>query len=208
MKYGISDLTKVKVGNIIWFVIGCICLIVGLMFMTKTLSLDVVNDLVGREAFKEGSEPVFLLIGGLVFLIFALIFFSDLAGYKKMKKKLDDLGTDKVLDQINNHLLYAAPKYNSKKPACFFTEEYVVSIANDIVPIRDVVWTYVHYQNNTPFYTLKMIEGREFRPGILAYKEADKPCDEAIKKVNPNLLVGYSKENAAAYKAIVKAHKK
>ena len=46
------------------------------------------------------------------------------------------------------------------------------------------------------------------REGILAYKEADKPCDEAIKKVNPNLLVGYSKENAAAYKAIVKAHKK
>ncbi len=208
MKYNINDLNKVKIGNIIWFFIGCICLAIGVMIMTHMLSLDTVNDIIGSEAFKEGSEPVFLLIGGLVFLIFALVFFSDLAGYSKMKKKLDNIGADKVMDQINNHLLYVAKKYNSNKPACFFTDEYIISIANDIIQTRNVVWSYVHYQNNTPYYTLKLSEGREFRPGVLAYKEAEKPCDEAIRKVNPNLLIGFSKENAAAYKAIVKAHKK
>ena len=207
MKYGIKDIAKYKVGNMIWFVIGCICLIIGLLFMTHILSLDIVNNIVGREAFKEGSEAIFLLIGGLIFLIFALVFFSDQAGYSKMKKKIDAIGADKVLDQINNHLLYVGQN-SSKKPACFFTQEYIVSVSNDIIPIRDVVWTYVHYQNNTPYYTLKLIEGREFRPGVSAYKDGNKPCDEAIRKVNPNLLVGYSKENAAAYKAIVKAHKK
>lgn len=207
MKYGIGDILKVKVGNIILFFIGCVCLIVGLMFMTHILSLDIVNNILGAERFKEGSEAVFLLIGGLIFLIAALIFFSDLAGYSKMKKKIDAIGADKVLDQINNHLLYLG-KNSSKKPACFFTEEYVVSISNDIIPTKDVVWTYVHYQNNAPFYTLKLIEGREFRPGVTAYNDGNKPCDEAIRKVNNNLLIGYSKENAAAYKAIVKAHKR
>ncbi|MCR4792675.1 MAG: hypothetical protein K5871_07985 [Lachnospiraceae bacterium] len=207
MKYGFNDLVKFRSGNLIGFLIGCVCLLIGVFFMTHVLSLDIVNDLVGRQAFHEGSEPVFLLIGGLIFLIFALIFFSDLAGYSKMKKKLDEIGADKVLDQINNHLLYAAKKSGSRKPVCFFTEEYIVSVANDIIPINDVVWTYVHYQNNSPFYTLKLAEGREFRPGVMAYNDCHVPCDEAIRKVNPNLLVGYSKENAAAYKAIVKAHK-
>ncbi len=207
MKYTAKDINKVKGSTIVFFFITCIVLVVALLFVFHILSFDIINNLAGREAFKAGSEPVFLLIGGLVFGIGALVFFPELFGKNRMKKKIDAVGEDKILDQINNHLILAPKKSSGKGIACFITEEYVVSPCWDIVNTKDVIWTYVHNQNNTPYYTMMLKNGKEFRPGVIAYKNADKECDEAVRKVNPNLLAGYSKENAAAYKAMVKVHK-
>jgi len=193
MKYSLKDINRFKISSVITFLIGIVALIAGALF-----ALGII---------ENANGLAFLVLGGCIFLIAAIMFFSDLYGYNKMKKKIASFDEKEILDQLNSHLLHAHTNSKSGRISCFFTEKYVISVGSDIIPVDDIDWTYVQIQNSTPYYVIRLLNNREFRPGVLAYKDAVKPCDSALLKANPKILVGATKENSDKHKERVKEYR-
>ena len=162
------------------------------------------------DSFLNGKRaamttPV-IIIGAIVVLMSILLNVSTLISASKYNKLLAKYSEASLLEELNNHMIQAHKNANGKK--VYITEKYLISPDNCILETSQIAWQYTHVQNNVPHFTLKTLDGKEYRPGISTMGgTTDKSCVEALKKVNPSILIGFSDENKKLYKKMVKEHK-
>lgn len=153
----------------------------------------------------SGNMNVLWMIGGLLSLTIIIVMLSNIFSSKKYEELVLNYTEEDLLEQMNNHMIYVS---KSGKTSIYFTEKYLISVNNTIVPMNMLAWQFIRTTKNGPIYVLKTLDGKELSAGISGYKKHAEPCTEAIKKANPGILIGYNSDNETLYKKHKAEYKK
>lgn len=153
--------------------------------------------------------PILTIIGLLLLLCVTL------PANKRVNKRIEELEANGELERA--YAEFTSP--NAKhliKGKLILTEHYIFGKNSGLILTYDEVkWAYKHrYTRSVLFIPIVVTDSlylatKTFKPGPIAGKGRDKKDDikTAIIEIynhNRNCLIGYTKENAAAYKAMTK----
>lgn len=183
-----------------------------------SLALDAYNDEIEDED-KKIAEEDFNMYFGYFYLemgetvdtslpiaiitissILALSFiFTGLIATSRTKKTVNSEAYQKAIEELNS------PENETKN--AILTKNYIVynNCGLNIVDYKDVTWVYRHtYRyNGVPNHSLAYYIRGSKKMNLISYGLNQKAVDELvlyISKKNPNVLVGYTKENIKAHK--------
>ena len=160
-----------------------------------------VSDLyIGMFCFGIGGGIVLFVL--LIYIIVVLI---------RFKSKVNKFGQGDLEMHLSSPMTL-----NYSKSEVYLTNDYIISTAKgiDFYIYEDLAWMYLHkqYYNGilTHMYLLGFSKYKN-KKQILAYSRKDEnSLNEIVTKIlekNPNILIGFNKENKQKYKEIIKSNK-
>lgn len=168
---------------------GVIALIVSIVFLLMCLY--------GIITINESGAFIFVIVGGLLFIIFLSIYLFQKGRIKKNIKNID-------LDKVRKEIMEGVVSFDFCKT--YFTKSYVLSnfYYGFIIDYKDILWVYKRtlYDPNTllPRYDLVICP----KNGKKYYTEYYDAFIEEIVKHNKSILVGNDRENKSKYKELIK----
>lgn len=201
----------------------------------KKLAIDTYNELFEAELTtadydiyfgdvyidmtKEysSSTNILIVIGFIALLVGIICLIINIAkkiSYSKNIKKLSRVELKHINDELNDPKSFY---YNYAK--VYLTENYIVSISLPFCVIKyaDILWMYKHVQRTNGIKTneaiiLKDMFNKSYSVASMslstkAKTEQFEEIMNTISQKNPNILVGYTKENINEYKTKMKRRK-
>ena len=201
----------------------------------KKLAIDTYNELFEAELTtadydiyfgdvyidmtKEysSSTNILIVIGFIALLVGIICWIINIAkkiSYSKNIKKLSRVELKHINDELNDPKSFY---YNYAK--VYLTENYIVSISLPFCVIKyaDILWMYKHVQRTNGIKTneaiiLKDMFNKSYSVASMslstkAKTEQFEEIMNTISQKNPNILVGYTKENINEYKTKMKRRK-
>ena len=207
-----KDITieMVKKNNYVKGAIVCFCIFVALALVDAGvfIYLGANNALSGSNSEAMGLIGMlsgFVAVVWIMFLIFGGI---GLYGRVKINKFLNENGEENVMSEINNNTIYVLA--HKKKVISIITDKHIIEIARGVFKSTDIDYAYGYrYRNSTSIRAFDINnKAFGFANGINLNADEKFEVFEALKRINPNILLGYSADNYKEHKARVKAHKK
>ena len=204
MKYSLKDIVTTKNGNLIALIISGALFVYVLLVFLGTVSIDFILEYVpNKEMDLDSMKLPLLFTAGLILLIAAIIYISDIVTQSRISKSLTEYTEDDVLDQMNNHLVYEFKYHN--EPRFFVTEKYIVSKNGFVCSTQDISWTYQQKSKENNLFIIRLRDNTELNAGgFIAMGGKVDECREAMSSVVSGLLIGDTKENREAHKERVK----
>lgn len=177
------------------FVAILLCVIIGAG--TNTLNENAFIGIVGgigTVAFVAAIVSAVAFVIGLI----GKITYSDF-----VKKN----GEDAIMRELSESTVYVY--YRKKKPVTIITRYHIFELGYSIMSSKDIDYAYGYsYKGSTSiraFYITNKSLG--FARGIPLRSNEMKECFAALKTINPDILLGFTGENAREHKARVKEYK-
>lgn len=201
----------------------------------KKLAIDTYNELFEAELTTADYDAYFgdiyidttkkyssgyniiNVIGFMLLLVSIICLIINIAkkiSYNKNIKKLSRVELKHINDELNNPKSFY---YNYAK--VYLTENYIVSISLPFCVIKyaDILWMYKHVQRTNGIKTNESIilkdmfnKSYSIASMSLSTKAKTEQFEEimnTISQKNPNILVGYTKENINEFKSKIKRRK-
>ena len=163
---------------------------------------DNFNEYFGVFYLDMSSEKDYSIPAVLIFVssIFSITFLAlGLKATSKTKKTVESEEYQKAIEELDN------PEYETK--GAILTKNYIVysNCGLNIVSYKDITWVYRHtYRyNGVPNHSLAYYVRGSKKMNLIGFGFNQKQVDELviyISKKNPNVLVGYTKENIKEHK--------
>ncbi len=185
--------------------------IIKLAMDTYNEEIGSEDDVITKENFNEYFGYFYLKMGETSDTSLAIVLATISAilgisfiivGLKSTAKTKKTVGSEeyqRAIEELNN------PEYETKN--AILTKNYIVysNCGLNIVNYKDVTWVYRHtYRyNGVPNHSLAYYIRGSKKINLISYGLNQKAVDELvvyIGKKNPNVLVGYTKENIKAHK--------
>lgn len=175
---------------------------------------DVYIDMTKEYSSSSDVINVIGFITLIVGIICLIINIAKKISYSKNIKKLSRVELKHINDELNDPKSFY---YNYAK--VYLTENYIVSISLPFCVIKyaDILWMYKHVQRTNGIKTneaiiLKDVFNKSY--GVASMSLSTKAKTEQFEEImntisqkNPNILVGYTKENINEYKTKMKRRK-
>lgn len=175
---------------------------------------DVYIDMTKEYSSSSDVINVIGFITLIVGIICLIINIAKKISYSKNIKKLSRVELKHINDELNDPKSFY---YNYAK--VYLTENYIVSISLPFCVIKyaDILWMYKHVQRTNGIKTneaiiLKDMFNKSYSVASMslstkAKTEQFEEIMNTISQKNPNILVGYTKENINEYKTKMKRRK-
>lgn len=175
---------------------------------------DVYIDMTKEYSSSSDVINVIGFITLIVGIICLIINIAKKISYSKNIKKLSRVELKHINDELNDPKSFY---YNYAK--VYLTENYIVSISLPFCVIKyaDILWMYKHVQRTNGIKTneaiiLKDMFNKSYSVASMslstkAKTEQFEEIMNTISQKNPNILVGYTKENINEYKTKMKRKK-
>lgn len=127
---------------------------------------------------------------------------------KYIKRTIDKYGEEEVLNQLNHaEFVYFS---NKKKPVTIVTKNYIFEVGRKFIDIDslDLVYGYSYKGNSSWIQALTLTGSTEkFATGINIDSKDKIDLLDTIKRINPNVMLGYTTENSQAHGEHVSVYK-
>lgn len=154
------------------------------------------------------SEVMIIVV--LVDVLLGIFTIINLGGYINQKRKLKK-ACDKYGEEIIRTALMAKDVDEFKNANIYLTDKYVISNVNglEVTPYEDIYWSYklTRKQNGITIGKTLLAFKKNKKSISIASNFDDKTLEKILEKLhdkNKNILIGYTKENQKAYKALPK----
>lgn len=153
--------------------------------------------------------PLGLLAGlGMVFWICGLVFiFSGLKGKKVYNNYIQTYGEDNLMSEIYNDTLFILSRKN--KPITIITSKHIFEVGRNIFETPRIDFAYGHRYKNATNIHAYTIDGdiNVFANGIALKSNEQTQLFQALQRVNPYIILGYTSENLKEHNKRVKEYK-
>lgn len=152
--------------------------------------------------FSLGISGIAICFALLIYIIIVLI---------RFKSKVNKFGQGDLEMHLSSPMTL-----NYSKSEVYLTNDYIISTAKgiDFYKYEDLAWMYLHKQYYNGILTHMHLIGlskNKNKKLTLAYNRKDeeilKEIANKILEKNPNILIGFNKENKQKYKEIIKNNK-
>lgn len=192
---------------------------IGKIFLAIFVIADVIAGVIvaissANEGFAEDFAPVIIASGfiaaicmvlGIAGLILLVI---GIRGKKRTEAYIAENGEDALINEIHNETLYIYARKN--KPVTIITRKHIFEIGDNIFNTADIDHAYGYsYRGSTSIhgYTLKN-KLCVFAKGIYLNSDDKTKVFQALKTVNPDVLLGFTNEALKEHKSRVKEYKR
>lgn len=188
---------------------GIICLFISLPCSILSITWMLEPECTGEDRI---AWIAMLVILGIIPTFFAII--SIIAYFvinKNLKFALKKYGEQNLIDNINNHTIekFDIPFLNG---SVYFTDRFVIDPGEAIIEYNEISWMYKHIErtNNVSqaFLCFETCDGKQHR---ICRNINDSQLSKYMQlcySMNPEIIMGHTKENIMKHKARVNQYKK
>lgn len=194
--------SKLKTGIINLCIMGAALLvIVGTVFY-------YYEELFEGPASRNGNSDALPIIVICFFVAFFCAIFgitytiTGATGKRRVRRFVEQYGEDKMLSELQNPLYV----FGRKKPYTIITKNYIFEVERGFIKTDSIDYCYGYsYKGNTSIHSYSLTNHKEyFCSGIGLRSDDIKQVFAALQSVNPDILLGYTSENAAEHRRRVK----
>lgn len=197
--------SRLKAG-IILLIIVAVCF-VGIA-VTTLLFYEELFEAPSRVSANSVAPMIIAGFGGIGFaLLIAGGILLIIGGTSKARisRFVNEYGEDKLLNELNHPLCLLGTE---KKPVTIIGKDIIYDVSHGFVKTGDIDYCYGYRYKNSTSLSVHLYHGRGeyICSGIDINGQSIKTVTNAIKQVNPDLLVGYTNYNAIAHRERVQAY--